>query len=237
MRKLIGRAQAGDSDARDELIRMHLGLVQSIAARFEAARTAVGIDRDDLFQAGCLGLLKAVDRFDPSYGTAFTTYAFPVIVGEIKEQLRRWGGGRRSPADALRAAAARLEKRLGRPPTVPELASETQLAPADIGSTLAAYRPPLSLDAPPAADPGATDAAPRLTALADDEAWQEGALVEGLALRTALAALSPVERQLVAWRFLRGESQQSVARRFGVSQAYISRWERGLLARLRAWLE
>lgn len=236
IRALIQRAQGGDAAAKEALVAAHLRLVMSVAARFSPVFGLPGTERDDVFQAGCVGLLKAIERFDSRYPVVFSTYAFPVILGEIRSYLRAQSGRASRPALAASAARRELEERLGRSPTVSELAEATGLDPADAVLQVegGAFRPPLSLDAPPGG--GDQSGTPATLENLLSGPGEEEPLIESLALKAALASLDPQERQMLVWRFLGGESQTAVARRLGLSQAHISRWERRLLQKLREWL-
>lgn len=215
----------------------HVRLVTSIAARFGPACGPPGTERDDLFQAGCVGLLKAIERFDSRYPVAFSTYAFPVILGEIRSYLRAQSGRASRSALAVNSVRRDLEERFGRSPTVSELAAATGLDPADavLQAEGGSSRHPLSLDAPLSG--GEERGGPATLATLLSVPGEEEPLIESLALKSALASLDAPERQILVWRFLEGESQTAVARRLGVSQAHISRWERRLLQKLREWLQ
>ena len=135
-RELLARARAGDASARDTLVRANLGLVRAAARRFQRP----GLEYDDLFQAGCIGLMKAVDGFDPSYGVRFSTYAVPVIVGEMRQYARAQRPVRlpRRLEDAARRVAScreTLTQRLSREPTVGEIARELELSPEDVAAS------------------------------------------------------------------------------------------------------
>lgn len=225
-RRLIAQAQAGDAAAREELVRANLRLVAAVAQRFRTS----GVDLDDLFQVGCIGLIKAIDGFDPAYEVRFSTYAVPVIMGEMRQYLRR----QRSPlhlgarlASLQREVAAceeRLAARLERQPTVGEIASELNVDAEEVAAAVAA-RAVASLDEPLYPDDG--DAVSLGDRLAGGEDWER--LVENVALHAALARLSEWERRLVVLRFFEDKSQDETARALGVSQAHVSRSERRIL--------
>jgi len=228
--RLLARAQAGDPGAREAAVRANLGLVRAAARRLQRP----GVEYDDLFQAGCIGLLKAVDGFDPRRGVRFSTYAVPVIIGEMRRWAREQHPVRlpRGLADVRRRALAcreALAQRLSREPAVGEIAGELQVSPEDVAEALAAERPVASLDEPP---PGAgADAAPLAQRLPADGG--EERLVENAALKAALAQLADWERRLILLRFFEGFSQAETARALGVSQPHVSRTERRLLRRFR----
>ncbi|MFO7311548.1 MAG: SigB/SigF/SigG family RNA polymerase sigma factor [Bacillota bacterium] len=232
-RALLARARAGDREARDRLVRANLRLVASVAARF-AGR---GVEYEDLFQVGCVGLIKAIDRFNVSFDVRFSTYAVPVIMGEIRQFLRsehpvRLGRSLHELAARVAGCRAELAQRLGRTPTAQEIAAELAVAKEDVVAALEASQPVHSLDAPLVAE-GGDDLrlGDRVAAPSDGEA-----LVENAALKAAMARLAEWERQLLAMRFLLDLPQTEVARRLGVSQAHVSRTEQRLLRSFREWL-
>lgn len=224
------RLRAGDASARDELVRRHLPLVRHLASRFAAP----GLELEDLVQAGCVGLLKAIDRFDPSRGLQFSTYAVPVILGEIRRHLRDEAGAVRVSrrgqelARAARRVRARLAQELGREPTVREVAAAVGADAADVVAALEATRPPVSVFAPA----GEGEDAPELVdllAAGDEEAGYRRALVSEL-----LQRLDPRLRRILVLRYFGDLTQGEIARDVGVSQGQVSRLERQALERLRA---
>lgn len=232
-RALLARAQAGDDAARDRLVQANLRLVASIAARFSGR----GVEYDDLFQVGCLGLLKAIERFDLSFDVRFSTYAVPVIIGEIRHFLRRERslGISRSLQDlAVRIAGCRdhLTQRLGRTPTPAEIAAELAVAKEEVVAAMEASQAVRSLDEP-LSTPDGDD-----LRLGDRIAAPLGveSVVEHAALKAAIARLPEWERRLIVMRFVLDLPQTEVARRLGVSQAHVSRTERRLLEAFREWL-
>ena len=224
---LLEAARAGDNDACERLLLDNSGLVWSVARRYYGR----GVEPEDLYQLGCLGFLKAVRGFDPAYGTQFSTYAVPKIAGEIRRFLRDDGPvkvsrGLKERAGTIRAALLRLEERLGREPTLSELAVDTGLTPEDIAAAQTAAEPVLSLQGE-TGDSGLT-----LEGLLGDDGIEEDA-VERLALRGALEELPERERTVLALRYYRGMTQSRCARIMGVSQVQISRLERRGLDALR----
>ncbi len=229
VRELAKRIGTGDANAREELVSRNLRLVMSIVSRF-LERTA---DPEDLFQVGCLGLLHAADRFDVTLGTRFSTYAVPVIMGEIRRHLRDAGSvkvGRalRERASRVEATRARLRSALGREPTVEEVASETGLSREEVVETQEALQPVASLSEPVSGDsPGPLEG--QLAAegsFADDR-------VESIALQQAMERLRPSERAVLKMRFFDEMKQTDVARRLGISQPQVSKIEQRALRRLR----
>lgn len=232
-RALLARAQAGDREARDRLVEANLRLVASVAQRFVGR----GIEFEDLFQIGCLGLVKAIDRFDLRYDVRFSTYAVPVIIGEIRQWLRqdrpvRVGRSLQDLAARAVRCRAQLTQRLGRTPTAAELAAALAVAKEDVVAALDAWQPVQSLDeALPAGDGEPLRRGDGITGSADGED-----LVEHAALKAAMARLDEWERRLILLRFFLDLPQTEAARRLGVSQAHVSRTEQRILRAFREWL-
>ena len=227
---LLRMAQGGDKEAAGRLIEENSGLIWSIARRFFGR----GVDPDDLYQLGCVGFLKAIDGFDESYGTRFSTYAVPKISGEIRRFLRDDGAvkvsrGLKERAQAIRTARTRLEQTLGREPTLSELSAETGLEPEEIAAAETATGPTESLQK----ENGETGFTLEHT-LGDYD--QEERMVEYAALREALRQLPERERQVIALRFYHGLTQQRAAGILHISQVQVSRLERRAVERLREWL-
>lgn len=234
-RELIRRAQAGDQAARDILVEGNLRLVASIVRRF-AGRA----DPDDLFQAGCLGLLQAVDKFDLRYDVRFSTYAVPLIMAEIHRYLRENRAvriTRHGLTLARRAAEARdfLSKTLGRAPTPREIGEYIGVAKEEVVAALDAVATPASLDEPLEGDDGDTASA-RLDFVRATTHDPEETVVSSEALRAALLRLTPVERQVLLMRFVHERRQVDVAKFLDVSQAHVSRLERRILSKIREFL-
>lgn len=229
LRLLIEAAQRGDEAARSEVVEANLRLVLSIVHRFQGRA-----DPDDLFQAGCVGLLRAVDRFDPGYGVAFSTFAVPLILGEIREHLRREqplkvGRSLLGLGHKARQVKEELTQELGRSPTPAEVAGRMGVAPEDVVMALEALKPAKSLDEPLSeSDPGARELGELIAS--EPDAPQR---LESLALAQLLAALRPEERAFIRARYFERLSQTELAARIGRSQAYVSRLERRILLRLR----
>ena len=230
-RELLRRAQAGDGAARDELIYGNLRLVLSIIQRFSGRRENV----DDLFQVGCIGLIKAVDHFNLDLDVKFSTYAVPMIVGEIRRYLRDNNSIRisRSVRDlAYRALQAReeLTREREREPSVEEIAAKLGEEKEAVVCAMEAIVEPISLYEPVYSENG--DSIYVMDQISDtsaeDEHW-----VESIALRDAIAKLSDRERKIIELRFYRNKTQMEIAKSIGISQAQVSRLEKGALARMR----
>lgn len=227
----IRAAQTGDRDAAGKLIEENSGLIWSIAKRFFGR----GVDPDDLYQLGCVGFLKAIDGFDESFGTRFSTYAVPKISGEIRRFLRDDGTvkvsrGIKEQAAQIKSARLALEQRIGREPNISELAAETGFSPEEIAFAEVAIGPAESLQKENGED-GFT-----LEHVLGDYTAEEK-MVEHVALRAAIEKLPEKERQVVALRYYHGMTQQNCARVMHVSQVQISRLERRAVDTLREMLE
>ena len=217
---------AGDKAARARMVEGNLRLVLSVVQRF-AQR---GENLDDLFQVGCIGLIKAIDNFDPAQPVRFSTYGVPMIIGEIRRFLRDNNALRVSRTlrdTAYRAMQARetLEKQLGREPTMDEIATAAGLARREVTAALESVVEPLSLDEPVYTDGG--DAMYVIDQVRDpdsEESW-----ISGLQFRDTVAALTPREKRIMELRYLRGKTQMEVAQEIGISQAQVSRLEKGAL--------
>ena len=226
----IQLAQRGDRKKAGEIIAENSGLIWSVVRRF----TGRGVDADDLYQLGCVGLLKAIDGFDESFGTRFSTYAVPKISGEIRRFLRDDGAvkvsrGVKEQAAQIRAARGLLEQRIGREPTLSELARETGISVEDIVFAETATGPAESLQRESGEDGFSLE-------LILGDYGAEEKMLEHVALRSAVEKLPERERQVIALRFFHGMTQQNCARVLHVSQVQISRLERRAIEELRDML-
>lgn len=224
---LLEAARGGDSAACEQVLLENNGLIWSVVRRYYGR----GVEPDDLYQLGCLGFLKAIQGFDPEFGTQFSTYAVPKIAGEIRRFLRDDGPvkvsrGLKERGSAIRGARGRLAAQLGREPTLSELAEDTGLSPEEIAAAETAAEPVVSLQTE-TGDGGLT-----LEGMLSTGNEEEG-LVERLALRAAIAALPEREQQVLLLRYYRGMTQMDSARVLGVSQVQVSRLERRALEKLR----
>ena len=230
-RQLLLQAHAGDAGARERMVEGNLRLVLSVVQRF-AQR---GENLDDLFQVGCIGLIKAIDNFDPAQPVRFSTYGVPMIIGEIRRFLRDNNALRvsRSLRDtAYRAMQARetLEKQLGREPTMDEIAGEAGLSRREVTAALESVVEPVSLEEPVYTDGG--DAMYLIDQVRDPDG--EDSWISGLQFRQTVAGLTPREKRSMELRYLRGKTQMEVAQEIGISQAQVSRLEKGALNQFRA---
>lgn len=231
MRKLFEKMQQGDESARDILINGNLRLVLSVIQRF----TNRGEYVDDLFQVGCIGLMKAIDNFDLGQNVKFSTYAVPMIIGEIRRYLRDNNPIRvsRSLRDiAYKALQVRdgLVNKLSREPTINEIASELKLPREEIVFALDAIQEPISLFEPIYHDGG--DHIYVMDQISDEK-HQDGQWLEGIAVREALRKLSDREKQILTLRFFEGKTQMEVADEIGISQAQVSRLEKAALSHMK----
>ena len=224
---LIQAAQAGDKEACSQLVEDNAGLIWSIVRRY----THRGVDSEDLYQLGCLGFLKAVQGFDTSYGTQFSTYAVPKIAGEIRRFLRddgmvKVGRGMKEQALVIYRARNQLTEQLGREPVLSELAEATGLTPEDIAAADLAAASVASLQA----ESGETGL--QLEGILGSESPEEG-LVERVARRTAIEHLPERERKLIFLRYYKGLTQDKTAKILGISQVQVSRLEKKSIQFLR----
>lgn len=230
-RQLLLQAHAGDASARERMVEGNLRLVLSVVQRF-AQR---GENLDDLFQVGCIGLIKAIDNFDPAQPVRFSTYGVPMIIGEIRRFLRDNNALRvsRSLRDtAYRAMQAReaLEKQLSREPTMDEIAGAAGLSRREVTAALESVVEPVSLEEPVYTDGG--DAMYLIDQVRDPDG--EDSWISGLQFRQTVAGLTPREKRIMELRYFKGKTQMEVAQEIGISQAQVSRLEKGALNQFRA---
>ena len=207
-RELLARVRTGDAAARERMVEGNLRLVLSVVQRF-AQR---GENLDDLFQVGCIGLIKAIDHFDPAQPVRFSTYGVPMIIGEIRRFLRDNNALRvsRSLRDtAYRAMQSReqLEKKLGREPTVEEIARQAGMSRREVAAALESVVEPISLEEPVYTDGG--DAMYVIDQVRDPDG--EDSWISGLQFRQTVAGLTPREKKIMELRYLKGKTQMEVA--------------------------
>ena len=234
MRELLARAQSGDVQARDELVNANLRLVLSVIQRFQNR----GENADDLFQVGCIGLMKGLDNFDLSMNVRLSTYCVPMIIGEIRRYLRDNNPIRvsRSMRDtAYRALKARdaLATRNGKEPTMEEVAREMEVPEEDVVLALEAIQDPVSLFDPIYQSGG--DAIYVMDQVKDDRV-SEDEWVRSLSIRQALDKLQHREQKIIQRRFFQGRTQMEVAEEIGISQAQVSRLEKAALKQMRKYV-
>lgn len=219
-----------DKRARQKLIEGNLRLVLSVVQRFSNR----GENPDDLFQVGCIGLIKAIDNFDTSHDVRFSTYAVPMIIGEIRRYLRDYNTIRvsRSLKDTAYHAMQikeRIQNELGRDATIEEIAKEMELEPVNIILAMEAIVEPISLYEPVYSDGGDTIfVMDQVGSSESDEDW----LYE-IAIKEAINNLSDREKQILNLRFMQGKTQMEVAQEVGISQAQVSRLEKGAIKKVK----
>ena len=231
MMALLRRTKTGDKAAREQLICGNLRLVLSVLQRFQSR----GENVDDLFQVGCIGLMKAIDNFDINQPVRFSTYGVPMIVGEIRRYLRDNSAVRvsRSMRDTAYKVLQAREKLLAenqREPTVEQIARYLDIPREDVVFAMDAIVDPVSLYEPVYADGG--DAVCVMDQVRDernsDESW-----LDRIALKEAISRLDPRERHILALRFCQGKTQMEVSSEIGISQAQVSRLEKGAINSIR----
>ena len=234
MMEMIEKVKAGDKETRDKFIQGNLRLVLSVIQRFSNR----GENPDDLFQVGCIGLIKALDNFDTSHGVKFSTYAVPMIIGEIRRYLRDNNSIRvsRSMRDlAYKSLQARenLASQLQRETTVTEIAAALDARREDVVMALESIQEPVSLFEPVFHDDG--DAIYVMDQVQDtkntDVKW-----IENLSLSEAMKKLTPRERHILNMRFFEGKTQMEVAKEISISQAQVSRLEKNALKYMRKYV-
>ena len=231
MRELFPLVHGGDMAAREEFIRGNLRLVLSVLQRFHHRTENV----DDLFQVGCIGLIKALDNFDVTQNVRFSTYAVPMIIGEIRRYLRdnnaiRVSRSLRDTAYKALSARDRLQSELGREPTAAEIAGRLELAEEDVVLALEAIQDPISL-----CEPIGGDNADALT-IGDqvrDESVSADGWLQNIAISEAMRRLTEREQKILNLRFFQGRTQMEVAGEIGISQAQVSRLEKAALEHMR----
>lgn len=228
--ELLRRIKGGDMKARDELISGNLRLVLSVIQRFINR----GENLDDLFQVGCIGLIKSIDNFDVEQGVRFSTYAVPMIIGEIRRYLRdnnsvRVSRSMRDTAYHAMQAKERLVNELQRDPTIEEIAKELDLPKETVVLAMESIVEPVSLYEPVYSDGG--DTIYVMDQIGDqnsDDSW-----VDEILLRQSIKDLNPREKKILRLRFMEGKTQMEVAKEIGISQAQVSRLEKGALSQIK----
>lgn len=233
-KELMAKIKKGDLDAREKFIGGNLRLVLSVIQRFNNR----GENLDDLFQIGCIGLIKAIDNFDTSHNVRFSTYAVPMIIGEIRRYLRDNNHIRisRSIRDVAYKTLKAKEEYINtnsKEPTVDELSKALEISKEDIVLALEAIQDPVSLF-----EPAYNDGADTLFVMDQvkdqkntDEKW-----IEEIALKEAMRRLTEREKHIISLRFFAGKTQMEVASEIGISQAQVSRLEKGALERMKKYI-
>ena len=228
---LFARIKQGDAAARETYIKGNLRLVLSVIKRFSGNHENV----DDLFQIGCIGLIKSIDNFNPALGVKFSTYAVPMIIGEIRRYLRdnsalRVSRSMRDTAYKILQAREKLTAETGREPTEEEIAASLGIPRQEIALALDAISDPVSLS-----DPVFSDGSESLTVMDQvrdsrntDESW-----IECMALDDAMRSLTGREKRILSLRFYDGKTQMEVASMVGISQAQVSRLEKNAIRQIK----
>lgn len=227
---LLVRCKNGDKDAREQLIAGNLRLVLSVIQRFSSR----GENPDDLFQVGCIGLIKAIDHFDVTQGVQFSTYGVPMIIGEVRRFLRdnnpvRVSRSMRDTAYKAIQCRERLTTEKGKEPTVEEISTQLGMRREDVVVALEAIVEPVSLYEPVFSDGG--DTIYIMDQVGDSSG--EGDWLEEIAIKQAIRDLSDREKRILSLRFLQGKTQMDVAGEIGISQAQVSRLEKGALGKIK----
>ena len=229
--ELLTAAKNGDKQAADKLVELNTPLVKSMVRRFSCCSQA---DRDDLMQIGFVGLIKAIKGFDPTYGVRFSTYAVPMIIGEVRRYLRdnnsvRVSRSLRDTAYKAIQVRERLSNELNREPRVEEIAKELDINKEDVVIALEAIVEPVSLYEPVYNEGG--DAIYVMDQIGDrntPDSWMDEIMI-----RDSIKKLSQREKNILNLRFMLGKTQTEVAKEIGISQAQVSRLEKSALKRIK----
>ncbi len=224
--ELLLKAKSGDKFARDKLITGNLRLVLSVIQRFSNR----GENLDDLFQVGCIGLMKAIDNFDTSHDVRFSTYAVPMIIGEVRRYLRdnnpvRVSRSMRDTAYHAMQVRERLSAATGREPTIEEIAKELGKPKSEVVIALESIVDPVSFYEPVFSNGG--DTIFLMDQLGSDES--DGDWIDEISIKESIKNLPPREKKILSMRFIKGMTQTEVAEEIGISQAQVSRLEKGAI--------
>ena len=234
VREQLQRAQAGDKEARNHLVQENIGLVKHIVSRY----TARGVEKEDLFQIGMIGLLKAIDYFDLSYDVRFSTYAVPMIAGEIRRFMRDNGAIKvsRSIKDnraAVNRSREQLLEKLGREPTLSEIVKDVGMSMEDVllavnsGQEVASLQPTIY---------DGDGSSIRLMDKLSARSGEGDAALDRMMLADSLSALDQREREIIVLRFYYDQTQSQIAKRMGVSQVQVSRLEKRILRKMKMYI-
>ncbi|SFF94307.1 RNA polymerase, sigma subunit, RpoX/SigF [Desulfotomaculum arcticum] len=235
MKQLLARAQAGDAQARERLVNCNLKLVFNLVKRFQNR----GYELEDLFQIGCIGLMKAIDKFDLSYNVRFSTYAVPMIVGEIRRFLRddnpiKVSRSIKETAYKIQQSRESLVSKLGREPTISEIADELDVSREEVITALEAVQAPASIYETLHQDDG--DPIYLLDQLSESDGNDLNWL-DNIAIKEVLKQLPDRDRLILLWRFFGDKTQGEIADKLGLSQVQVSRLERQALKKLHEMME
>lgn len=227
--ELMERIRKGDFSARQQMIQGNLRLVLSVVQKFSGR----GQSMDDLFQVGCIGLMKAIDNFDPSIGVRFSTYGVPMIIGEIRRFLRdnnsiRVSRTMRDTASKAMQTKEQLQKRLGREPRIEEIAQSMNLPKSSVSIALESVSEPISLYEPVYNDGAdAVFVMDQIPSQSTEDSW-----ISNIQFRDTIKSLSPRQRKIMSLRYLGGKTQTQVAGEIGISQAQVSRLEKNAVEQI-----
>ncbi len=233
--ELISRSQDGDKHSEEVLIQHNIGLISSIAKRFLNR----GYEFEDLFQIGSIGLIKAIKNFNPGFDVKFSTYAVPMIMGEIKRFIRDDGiikvsRSLKDIAKKARVAKERLSKTLGREPTLAELSEELKLSPEDLAVAMDSMLSPGYLYDVIHQDDGSPVL---LIDKISEEKDMDNEVTDKIALKEVLDKLEPKARQIIILRYFKDKTQTEIAHMLGISQVQVSRIEKKVLAKMKDIME
>jgi len=232
--ELLKKAKEGDEEAKNQFVALNLGLVWSVVKKFSNR----GYEPEELFQIGSIGLLKAIDKFDFSYNVKFSTYAIPMIIGEIKRFLRddspvKITRSLRELTAKIQAAKEKLAYELNREPTINELSEEIGVPPEEIVMGLEALQPVVSLNDVAYQDDGAPI---YYMDKVDDGEELHSQWIEKIAVKEVLSKLDKRERQIIILRYFKDKPQTEVARILGITQVQVSRLEKKILTKIKNML-
>jgi len=230
--QLIKMAREGDKKALDALVENNVGLVWSIVRRFQNR----GHETDDLFQIGCIGLIKAAYKFDTSYNVMFSTYAVPMIIGEIKRFIRDDGiikvsRSLKEISNRARVIKEVMSKELGREPTISEMAQRLGISTEELVMAVEAGYSPESLFNP--VGEGDSTSLMLIDKLNDNGSDSEADIIDKIALKQILETLKPREKQIIILRYFKEKTQVQIAKMLGISQVQVSRIEKKILEEIR----
>ena len=232
--ELFKKAKSGDKEARQRLINGNLRLVLSIIKRFDYKNESI----DDLFQVGCIGLIKGIDNFDISLNVLPSTYLVPMIIGEIRRYLRdnnfiRVSRSLRDTAYKALQAKEKLTSANSKEPTIEEIAKELDMSPEDVAEALEAVQEPVSLYEPVYHNDGDTL---YVMDLMSDDKESDNSWLDNISLNEAMEKLTDREKKILTLRFFEGKTQMEVSDEIGISQAQVSRLEKGALNRMKKYV-
>ena len=232
--ELLKRVREGDMDAREQLILGNLRLVLSVVGRFNLKHDSA----DDLFQVGCIGLIKAIDHFNPDFEVRFSTYAVPMIIGELRRYQRdnnsvRISRGLRDLAYRALQVKEDVSRREGRDATLSEIATRLEVSEKAVGEAMEAIVEPISLyDSVYGEDEDKMYVIDKLS----DESEESESWIESIALKEALTKLVGREKDIIRLRYYKGRTQMEIASEIGISQAQVSRLEKSAIEKLRKYM-